>query len=564
MDETTGLSFEERGIANALTQRILRVPLNQRSYAWDEDAVQTLLDDLHRAFDGGERIYFLGTIVLTRGPNNQWQVADGQQRLATISIVIAAVRDYLIELGDEQGAKKYQSMYLLDYDVRKKDSTPKLYLNFEDHDFFRDMILKPPAERVEYAGQSFESHERLKAAATLAASHVRKITAPFPRAEKASRLYEWAEFLHEAAKVIVIMVPGKVGNAFKMFETLNARGMTATQTDILKNFLFDKAKDRIAEIHPRWIAMLSTIETLGEDDLLITFIRHAWIAQRGPTIERDLGDKIEAAIKSERQAADLVMSLNSAAIDYVALLMPREHPRWNEFSRSARDCIFTITRELGGEQIRPLMLAIARRFPVREAEKAFELLLSWTVRFLIAGGGGGGHLDRNYGLRAMQVANGDITTAKKLGASMIDVVPNDEVFKRAFSTATVRRANLARYYLRALELYMKDEKKPQLVPTEDTTAVNLEHVLPVTPSDDWDISVDLAAAYYRRIGNMVLLNAKENVEIGNSTFADKKAVLKRSPFILTSDVAKAREWGPKQIEIRQASLAELAPEVWPI
>ena len=155
MDETTGLSFEERGIANALTQRILRVPLNQRSYAWDEDAVQTLLDDLHRAFDSGEKIYFLGTIVLTRGPNNQWQVADGQQRLATTSIIIAAVRDYLIELGDEQGAKKYQSMYLLDYDVRKRDSTPKLYLNFEDHDFFRDTILKAPEDRVQHAGQPF-------------------------------------------------------------------------------------------------------------------------------------------------------------------------------------------------------------------------------------------------------------------------------------------------------------------------------------------------------------------------------------------------------------------------
>jgi len=173
-------------------------------------------------------------------------------------------------------------------------------------------------------------------------------------------------------------------------------------------------------------------------------------------------------------------------------------------------------------------------------------------------------MDRNYGMRAMEVSKGDITTTKKLAQSMADVIPNDEVFKRAFSVATVRRGNLARYYLRALELYMKDEKKPQLVPTEDTTAVNLEHILPVTPDDGWDVSPDLAAAFYRRIGNMVLLNAKENVEIGNQSFADKKPVLRRSPFILTSDVAKAREWGPRQIELRQASLAEFAPSVWPI
>ena len=563
-DTSTGLSFEERGIANALTQRILRVPLNQRSYAWTDDDVQTLLDDLYRAFSGGEKIYFLGTIVLTRGPNNQWQIADGQQRLATTSVEIAAVRDYLIELGDEDGAKKYQSLYLLDYDVRKRDSTPKLYLNFEDHDFFRDRILKSPKDRVDYKGQPFASHDRLRAAAELARSHVRKIVAGYPDAEKPGRLYDWIEFLHDAAKVILIMVPGRVGNAFKMFETLNARGVTASQTDILKNFLFDKAKDRIGDIHPRWIAMLSTVETLGEDDLLLTFIRHAWISQDGPTIERELGEKIEASIKSERQAVEFIMTLNSAAVDYVALLMPREHSRWSDFSRSCRDCIYTITRELGGEQIRPLMLAIARRFSVKEAEKAFELLLSWSVRFLIVGGGGGGLLDRNYGQRALSVTKGEISTTKKLAQSMEDVVPNDEVFKRAFSVATVRRGNLARYYLRALELYVKDEKKPQLVPTEDTTAVNLEHILPVTPSKDWNISTDIAAAYYRRLGNMVLLNAKENVDIGNDSFAEKRPILKRSPFILTSDVAKSREWGPRQIETRQKHLAEFAPDVWPI
>ena len=147
---------------------------------------------------------------------------------------------------------------------------------------------------------------------------------------------------------------------------------------------------------------------------------------------------------------------------------------------------------------------------------------------------------------------------------MLDVVPNDEVFKRTFSVASVRRGNLARYYLRALELYMKDERKPQLVPTEDTTAVNLEHILPVNPSDDWNVSSEVAAAFYRRLGNMVLLNAKENVEIGNGTFLEKKAVFRRSPFVLTSQVAKWRDWGPHQIDTRQTALADMAPAVWAI
>src|SRR5207302_9912053 len=106
----------------------------------------------------------------------------------------------------------------------------------------------------------YDSHELLEEAAKLAKTHVRNMVAALPQAEKANRLYDWIDFLNEAAKVIVIMVTGRVGNAFKMFETLNARGMEASKIDILKNFLFELAQARIADVHTRWISMLSTIE----------------------------------------------------------------------------------------------------------------------------------------------------------------------------------------------------------------------------------------------------------------------------------------------------------------
>ena len=241
-EAVTGLAFEETGIANALAQRILHVPLNQRSYAWTEDAVETLFDDLFRAFKGGEKIYFLGAIVLTRDPKGRLQVADGQQRLATISILIAAVRDFLLELEDKPGADKYEARYLLDYDVRSKEFTPKLHLNFEDHESFVETIPKSSAVRKAYDGQRFSSHERLRTAAKLAEEQVRKVVGTHRVSDKAERLYDWIDFLHDSAKVIVITVSGRVGNAFKMFETLNARGMPASQADILKNFLFDRGE----------------------------------------------------------------------------------------------------------------------------------------------------------------------------------------------------------------------------------------------------------------------------------------------------------------------------------
>src|SRR5262249_25336689 len=153
----------------------------------------------------------------------------------------------------------------------------------------------------------------------------------------------------------------------------------------------------------------------------------------------------------------------------------------------AREHIFAITRELGIVQIRPLLLSIINRFSVEEARKAFKLLLSWSVRFLISGGGGGGVLDRYYGLRAMEIDHRQITTARSLRETMQTVVPSNEVFSRAFANASVRRSQIARYYLRAIEIFLEGEDNPEMVPAQDVNILNLEHVLPVTPSAGWNI-----------------------------------------------------------------------------
>jgi uncharacterized protein with ParB-like and HNH nuclease domain len=138
---SVGLRFQETGIAAAIVQQQLVVPVNQRSYAWEEAHVQALFRDLTKAFDSPHKVYFLGTIVLTRGQSSQWEVADGQQRLATTCILIAAIRDYLIELGDDRAATKYESDYLVDYDPRSRESREKLRLNLEDSEYFKKRIL---------------------------------------------------------------------------------------------------------------------------------------------------------------------------------------------------------------------------------------------------------------------------------------------------------------------------------------------------------------------------------------------------------------------------------------
>ena len=266
--------------------------------------------------------------------------------------------------------------------------------------------------------------------------------------------------------------------------------------------------------------------------MLLTFIRHFWISQYGPTTQKELGEEFEKKIKNAQHAISFVSALEAAADAYIALLTPLQHPKWASFPAGTRDAINILSNHLEAVQIRSLLLAVTQHFTPQEANKSFKMFISWSVRFLIVGGGGGGKLDRYYGVRARDVSAGKITTAKGLSESMQDVIPVNRQFQEEFGKANVKSGNLARYYLRALELHGKEDN-PQMLINEDPNAVNVEHILPVTPSKEWNVDSEAAAAFHKRLGNMVLLGSKQNVALGNDIFEKKKPVLAASPFTTT-------------------------------
>jgi hypothetical protein len=221
-----------------------------------------------------------------------------------------------------------------------------------------------------------------------------------------------------------------------------------------------------------------------------------------------------------------------------------------------------ISNVLGIEQIRPLLLAVIRHFEPIEVKEAFRLFVSWSVRFLVAGGGGGGVLDRHYGLRAKEVTDGVIRDSRQLSRAMAGVVRSDDVFQAAFQTHSVSKSTLARYYLRAVELTRSEAVAPSLGGVDDPAEYNLEHVMPQRPSPEWNIDEAIVRNYYKRLGNMALLPPGENVAIGNRSFEERKPVYGRSGLVLTQQLAEYEQWGPAEIDRRQRLLAEYAIRTW--
>ncbi len=100
----------------------------------------------------------------------------------------------------------------------------------------------------------------------------------------------------------------------------------------------------------------------------------------------------------------------------------------------------------------------------------------------------------------------------------------------------------------------------------DSSIYTLEHVLPQNPADNWEQfrDGDLEALVYR-LGNMAMLEAGQNRDIGNSDYPAKQSVLNQSVFSLTRAIAEQNQaWTAERIEARQRSLANIANTVWRI
>jgi hypothetical protein len=396
----------------------------------------------------------------------------------------------------------------------------------------------------------------------LAAQYVQNIISVRRANDRVEQLNGWVNYIEKYAQVITLEVPDHL-NAFVMFETLNDRELRTTQADLVKNFLLgESSPERTEEARKEWATMEGILDTLEQDGLALTYLRHLLISMYGPTTEREVLQKIRDHASGKQNAIDFLDAIAEHAANYVAIVTPT-HAKWNGYPRDIRRHILTLGI-LQLTPLKPLMLAVAKHFPRRQAEKAYSQFVSWSVRFLIAGGGRSGTVEQAFARAAADVSNGNIRSSNALASNMAKVVPTDLEFEAAFARARVSKHALARYYLRELELKLRGDSEPELVPNDDIV-INLEHILPDKPGNNWpSFDASSSSTYHSRLGNMVLLKSKINSKIGNKSFAEKRKTLRDTEFLLTKDVANKRIWNSKSIEDRQARLAAQAVSIWPV
>ncbi len=221
-DTPLGLTSQILNLAAVLTRKQLKVPRYQRPYTWTEREVRELIQDLRRAFDRGAPFYFIGQIVLVKN-HGKLEVSDGQQRLATLTMLLAYVRDRI-----PGRSKQYQSLIM-------DGNNPRLSLRDEDQNFYLGFVQEGGhmAELARHAEIGVDSRDLIANAAYTIEAELNKII-------EDRELDAFMSYVVRACTLNVVDADER-GCAQTVFNTLNKRGSPLSGADIIKSDLLENS-----------------------------------------------------------------------------------------------------------------------------------------------------------------------------------------------------------------------------------------------------------------------------------------------------------------------------------
>ncbi|HYN78722.1 MAG TPA: DUF262 domain-containing protein [Lamprocystis sp. (in: g-proteobacteria)] len=552
-------------IGNGLSYRI---PRFQRDYSWtDEEWEDLWLDLLGTLQPDGEPAHYLGYLVLQSPDDKDFEVIDGQQRLPTVTIIILAILKHLQRLvdGGKESADNVRRItqirqtYIGYLDPVTLVSRPKLILNRNNNSYFQDYLV--PLGHLPKRGFRASEH-LLRKAFEWFDKRIGEVLKP-ETGDQGRRLAQLAEDLTDRLFFTVITVTDEL-NAYKVFETLNARGVRLSATDLLKNYLFsvldrDGENDHeLRSLEGRWEAMVGRLGAESFPD----FLRVHWNSRRPFARQAELFKTIRGQIKTREAVFQLLRDMEEDLDTYLAL----SSPEVSDWPRELKTLAGTL-RTFNVRQPFPLLLSARRHLAEPEFAGLVRACVVISLRYNIICGYSPAEQERTYNAAAERIARGEILSLSAALAAMSGVYPNDAAFRAAFADKTIRTTQsrnnrVARFILCALERH--------LVPDHDydftSDAFTLEHVLPQNPQTGWDSFTDEEAeALAYRLGNLTLMQAGANRDLGNVPYPAKRTAYEQSGFAITRRLAQQfAEWTPERIAARQVWMANQATSIWRI
>lgn len=549
-------------LGNGLTYR---VPPFQRDYSWTEEEWEDLWSDLLGTFgEGAEPAHYMGYLVLQSSDDKVFDVIDGQQRLTTLSILVLAVLKSLQRLVDakiepEQNAQRLQQIrasYIGFVDPVTLVPKPKLTLNRNNNGYWHDFLV--PLQSLPTSGVR-ASELQLRKAFEWFDKKVQSL--PLPDGKRGMELARFLEHTSDKLFFTVVTVTDEL-NAYRVFETLNARGVRLSATDLLKNWLFSllarpsQSEHELARLQDRWEGIVGRLAAESFPE----FLRVHWNSRHAFAREANLFKVIRAGVRDRDAVFTLLRELEEDLDHYLALQSPEQSMLGREAKEQVQLLqLFRVSRP------HPMLLAARRRFEEHQFLEILRACVVVSLRYNVICGYSTGEQERTYNASAVAISEGRLTTVAEVVASLRAVYPQDASFQSAFAdksmrTTLDRNKKVVRYLLATLERH----ENPKSHADSDSDAITIEHVLPQNPGAEWGQLTEASAeALVYRLGNMTLLSRKANSNVGNAGWPAKREVLRQSEFAISRRIAEENDsWGADRIARRQVWMAKQAAAIW--
>lgn len=523
------------------------IPLFQRPYSWETRQWTNLWTDLIELCEEEKpRNHFIGSIVTMPEKSvpegvSKFVLIDGQQRLTTLLILLAVVRDKARRDGDGKLAEKIDDLMLKNRHQEHTDVYKVLPTQADRAAFcaIMDGTTAPGTRGIAAAYAFFEKKLRTQASPDL-------------------------DRLHTVVcknLVLVSIVLDRDDNPHLIFESLNYKGQPLAQADLIRNFFFMRihatSQDKV--FRECWQPMQ---ERLGKH--LTEFIRH-YLMRDGRVVKQgDVYFTVKEWVE-ERDGVDVHGYLTDLAAfsGYYALLIdPAQEPSYEIAPRLAQLNRFEATTAY------PFLLNVycdyaADRITEGEFAAVLDVLESFLIRRFVCGVPTN-RLNKIFvALYAQARAEGPLLEGVKRVLADKDF-PRDKQFREQFVTLHLYgggdRLDKAKLILDRLE-GSYEHKEPI-----DTDTLSIEHVMPQTATDGWkeQLGDDWASTHeywLHTVGNLTLTGY--NPELSNSDFPKKRAILAKSHVELNRYFADLGVWDGDAIAKRGESLAQRALSIWP-
>jgi uncharacterized protein DUF262/uncharacterized protein DUF1524 len=553
---------EQQTISEVFSERYaFEVPPYQRPYAWTTEHAGELLEDLLGFLGDDEPVdemspYFLGSVVLVKRERPEAQIVDGQQRLVTLTILLAVLRALVPEQYRESITHRlYEAADPLNnsparYRVRMKERDNGLFQHFIQSDGGIQRL------RSQAHPSLSESQRNICQNALFYVREVEQMPA--------TRRVRLAQFIIQRCMLIIVSTPD-LGAAYRIFSVLNNRGLDLTVADLLKAEIIGTiAANRQTEYTERWEAIE---ERLGSGDFSaffghVTAVHHK-APQRATTLEEFRQYVSPAATDAEHLIDDIILPMGAA---YYLVQNCAYEPEQSEAAQRINTTLRWLVK-IDNTDWAPVAISyFAKYHDQPERLSPFLVKLERLAASLM--------IRRQYRHRRIPryaavlraIEQGE-DLSKPDSPIQLTQHERDDAVNTLNSDFYLMPATPRNYVLRRLDSSLAGTSA-----IYDRKTLTVEHVLPRNPVEGsewsrWYPTAEIHTKWIHRLGNLVLLARTKNAAASNYDFAKKKATYFAgrggiSPFALTTQVLQEREWTPEVVERRQAELIAHLRALW--